>query len=220
MRLSQFKAIAAAVVVGSLLGACATPPQPYDYAAFKQSRPRSIVVLPPLNTSPDTKAGYGMLSQMSYPLAEAGYYVLPVAVVDETFKQNGLNNANDIHGTAPAKLREIFGADAALYVTVSKYGSSYNIISSTVDVVADARLVDLKTGTVLWNGHGRASTAENQSNNNGLIGMLVSAVVNQIANNLNDQSHTIAGIASQRMLSAGRQNGMLYGPYSPHYGKD
>ncbi len=40
--------------------------------------------------------------------------VIPVAVMEETFKQNGVTTAGDIHGrTSPAKLREIFGADAS-----------------------------------------------------------------------------------------------------------
>jgi hypothetical protein len=31
--------------------------------------------------SPDVKAGYGVLSQVTLPLAEAGYYVFPVAAL-------------------------------------------------------------------------------------------------------------------------------------------
>ncbi|HBX57746.1 MAG TPA: hypothetical protein DEH10_20550, partial [Pseudomonas sp.] len=104
-----------------LLSGCATP-TPYDYTAFEQNKPNSILVLPPVNKSPDIKATYSMLSQVTYPLAEAGYYVLPVALVDETFKQNGLTNADEMHMAPPAKLREIFGADAALYIDVTRYG--------------------------------------------------------------------------------------------------
>ena len=68
--------------------------QAYDYTAYKQSRPRSILVLPPLNESPEVAASHSMLSQVTMPLAEAGYYVLPVALVDETFKQNGMSTAS------------------------------------------------------------------------------------------------------------------------------
>ncbi|MGD3775394.1 DUF799 family lipoprotein, partial [Xanthomonas citri pv. citri] len=104
-----------ALSIAALLSACAQPVQRPDYTAFKKSQPRSILVLPPVNETTDVGATYGVLSQMSLPLAESGYYVVPVAVMDETFKQNGLTNATDIQATSPAKLREIFGADAALY---------------------------------------------------------------------------------------------------------
>ncbi|MGV8891725.1 MAG: DUF799 domain-containing protein [Burkholderiaceae bacterium] len=200
---------------------CATHAKNTDYTAFKQSRPKTILVLPPLNESPDVKATYGMLSQMTYPLGEAGYYVLPVALVDETLKQNGMTNATDIHGIAPAKLQEIFGADAALYVTVNKYGTIYTVIDSVVVVTANAKLVDLKTGNVLWSGS--ASASSNEGNNNsggGLVGMLITAAIKQIANNVTDSGFAIAGKTSQRLLSAYQPGGLLYGPHSSKYGTD
>ncbi|WP_047287760.1 MULTISPECIES: DUF799 domain-containing protein [Pseudomonas] len=204
----------------SLLVGCAAP-KTVDYSAYKQARPKSILVLPPLNESPDVKATYSMLSQVTFPLAEAGYYVMPIAVVDETFRHNGLTNPADIHGLAPAKLNEIFGADAGLYITVKEYGTSYMLISSATVVTASATLVDLKTGTTLWTGSARASSEEgNNGNNGGLVGMLITAAVKQIINTSTDAGHPIAGITSQRLLSAGQRTGLLYGPRSPKYGTD
>lgn len=164
----------------ALLSACAQPVKRPDYTAFKKSQPRSILVLPPVNETSEVGATYGMLSQMTLPLAESGYYVVPVAVMDETFKQNGLTNAAEIQETPPAKLREIFGADAALYTKVSQYGTVYRIIASATVVSASTKLVDLRTGDVLW--QGRASAASDEGGNSGgggLIGMLVVAAVKQ-----------------------------------------
>ncbi len=204
----------------ALLGGCATP-KTVDYSAFKQSRPKTILVLPPLNESPDVKATYSLLSQVTYPLAEAGYYVMPIALVDETFKQNGLNTPGDIHQVSPAKLQEIFGADAALYITVKEYGTSYMLITSETAVTASARLVDLRTGVALWTGTARASSEEgNNANAGGLVGMLITAAVKQVINSSTDAGHPIAGVASQRLLSAGQPAGLLYGPRSPKYGSD
>ncbi len=203
-----------------LASGCATV-QPYDYAAYLQSKPRSILVLPPVNESPDVNATYSVFSQLSYPLAESGYYIFPATLVDETFRQNGLTSPTDIHAVAPAKLRQIFGADAALYVNITKYGTTYTIISSAAVVSANARLVDLKTGTLLWQGSATASNDENQNNSgSGLAGLLITAIVKQIVNNVTDASHTVAGITSQRLLQARAPNGTLFGPRSPNYGKD
>lgn len=204
----------------SLMVGCAAP-KTVDYSSYKQARPKSILVLPPLNESPDVKATYSMLSQVTFPLAEAGYYVMPIAVVDETFRHNGLTNPADIHGLSPAKLNQIFGADAGLYITVKEYGTSYMLISSETVVTASATLVDLKTGTTLWTGSARASSEEgNNGNNGGLVGMLITAAVKQIINTTTDAGHPIAGITSQRLLSAGQRTGLLYGPRSPKYGTD
>ncbi|MCL1961063.1 MAG: DUF799 domain-containing protein [Desulfovibrionaceae bacterium] len=205
----------------SLFAGCAAAPQRPDYSAFKQSQPRSIVVLPPLNESPDVKATYGVLSQVTYPLAEAGYYVLPVALVAETFKQNGLDNPGDIHQVPAAKLSEIFGADTALYIVVKDYGTRYKVLDSVVTVAASATLVDLKTGATLWTGSASASSQEGGNNGGGLLGQLVAAALKQIINSVQkDAAYPIAGIASQRLLSAGGPASILYGPRSPKFGSD
>jgi hypothetical protein len=192
--------------------------KPYDYTEFRKSRPASILVLPPVNQSPDVKASVSVLSQATLPLAESGYYVVPVGVMFETFRQNGLTTPDDIHATDAAKLRSIFGADAALYIVVTSYGSSYKIISSETVVAANAKLVDLRSGSLLWEGTASASSAENKNNNQaGLVGLLVQAVVEQIVNSTTNQSHVQAGIMDQRLLGARPPNGFLYGPRSPHY---
>jgi hypothetical protein len=82
-----------------------------------------------------------------------------------------------------------------------------------VIVSADAKLVDLRTGELLWQGHAQASSAENQNNGGGgLLGMLVAAAVNQIVNQVTDEGHQIANAASVRLLSAGHPMGCFTDP--------
>lgn len=215
------KWIALAGMVLAMAGCAVKPTRSVDYTAFKAARPKSIVVLPPVNDSPDVAATYSVLSQVTIPLAEAGYYVLPVALVDETFKQNGLTVPADIHQVSTQKLHDIFGADAALYIRVTQYGTKYMVLDSATVVTADAKLVDLRSGDTLWSG--RATASNNEGNNNGgggLIGMLVAAAVKQIVNSVTDSGFRVAGTTSARLLSAGQHNGLLYGPRSPKYGTD
>lgn len=219
MSLTSTRFFSAAVLTTAVLLTGCAAPKAYNYTAFKQAKPRSILVLPPVNESVDIKATYSLLSHSSKPLAEAGYYVLPVALVDETFRQNGLSQADDMHAVELKKLNEIFGADAVLYLTVKRYGSTYYVLGSATVVEAQARLVDAKTGTLLWDGKATASSEEGRSNNNGLVGMLITAVVQQIISSATDQGHEIAGIASQRLLSVRAGNGILPGPRHPAYGK-
>ncbi|MDO6386454.1 DUF799 domain-containing protein [Uliginosibacterium sp. 31-12] len=208
------------LALAALATGCATSPQAYDYAAFRRAQPRSILVLPPVNKSPDIKASNSVMSYVSYPLAESGYYVYPVTVVDETFRQNGLTQPDEIHAVAPAKLHEIFGADTVMYIEITDYGTRYQIFSSDTRVTCSGRLVDLRSGDTLWIGSATASTNEDQGNSgNGVIGMLVKAAVDQIVNTLSDQGHRVAGVTSQRLLAA-RPNGILYGPRSPRYALD
>ncbi|WP_416560722.1 DUF799 domain-containing protein [Limnohabitans sp. yimb22184] len=218
---NSLKLAAAALAVVVLSGCAVKQPVPYDYTEYKLSNPKSILVLPPVNKTPEVRAPYSMLAQVTFPLAESGYYVLPVSLVDETLKENGVTQAQDAHELPSAKLREIFGADAALYISMTQYGTVYVLLDSHTTVSAEARLVDLKTDKVLWTGNASASTAEQQNQNQGgLAGMLITAIVKQIVGTVTDQSHPMAGLTSQRLLSAGRLNGMLHGPRSPHYNKE
>lgn len=207
----------------ALLGACSStrPPAGYDYTAFRHSRPASLLVLPPVNNTPDIKATYGVLAQATQPLAEAGYYVLPVSLVNETFRQNGLTTPTDIHAVPAAKLREIFGADAAVYLTVKSYGTSFFIVSSETTVEVEGRIVDLRSGQLLWQGSARASSDEKQeSHEGGLMSKVFRALVSQVIDTTSDAGYKYAGQASQRLLGAPQKDGVLFGPRSPRYQKD
>lgn len=213
-------ALPAALLALAALGGCATKAPPYDYTAFAKARPATLLVMPPVNESPEITATPSVWSHATLPLAEAGYYVLPVTLVDETFRENGVTSANDAQDIPLPKLRDFFGADAAVYMKIKKYGTSYNVIASETRVEIEARIVDLRTGDLLWQGQAFATSAEQQqSSGGGLVGLLVTAIVKQIINSSTDASYKYAGIASQRMLTANRYNGVLPGPRSPNYGK-
>lgn len=203
-----------------LVSGCATKAPQYDYSAWMKAKPATMLVMPPVNDSPDIKASPSVWSHATRPLAEAGYYVLPVTLVDETFSQNGVHTPNDAHDIPYAKLRDVFGADAAVYIRVKRYGTSYAVVSSETRVEVEGRVVDLRTGTLLWEGKAAASSAEQQQQSQGgLVGLLVAAVVHQIVGTTTDAAYNYAGIASDRMLGSPRYNGVLPGPRSPLYGR-
>jgi hypothetical protein len=215
---SRLALVAAALALG--VSGCANQPEPIDYSAFMQAKPASMLVLPPLNDSPELKATPSVWAHSTRPLAEAGYYVLPVTLVDETFRQNGVTTAADAHELPPQKLREYFGADAAVYVRVKQYGTSYVIVSSQTRIEVEARIVDLRSGQLLWQGRGFASSAEQgQQSQGGLVGLLVVALVKQVVGKAVDEAFIFSGVANQRLLGAPRYNGVLHGPRSPLYGQ-
>lgn len=202
-----------------LLTGCATLPAPYDYSAFNKAKPATLLVMPPVSDAPDIKATPAVWASATLPLSEAGYYVLPVTLVDETLRQNGIQTASDAQDIPHPKLRDFFGADAAVYIKVTRYGTSYAVVSSETRVDAEARIVDLRNGEILWQGKASASSAEQQQSQGGLVGLLVAALVNQIVGTVTDAAFNYAGIANSRLLGVPRYNGVLPGPRSPLYGK-
>lgn len=206
------------VTTATLAAGCASVSHP-DYTALRQAKPRSILVLPPANLSPDVRAPYSMMATLTYPLAESGYYVFPVALVDQTFRDNGMTEPGEMHQAPLTKLAEVFGADAVLYVIINEYGAKYQLIDSKVTVAASAKLIDLRSGQLLWEGRASASNSEqHDSGSSGIAGMLISALIRQVVNSLGDQGYAVARVTSQRLLSA-QQGGLLPGPRSPAYQK-
>lgn len=216
----RYVAVIGGVAIAALTG-CATPPAPFDYSAFKESRPASMVVLPPINESPEVNAGYGVMAHAALPLAEAGYYVFPVTLVSEAFRENGMTIPVDIHALPVDRLRKIFGADAAVYLRILKYGTSYALVTSETVVQVEGRVVDLRTGREIWRGTAQASSKESEgANQGGLAGLLIRALVNQIVGTATDAGFNYAAMADQRLLGAPRVNGLPFGPRSPNFRKD
>ena len=216
---NSLKFIAVAILAIFFTGCSVKEPEPYDYSAFLQKKPHSILVLMPTNDSTDVAGSAAVLANAVAPLSEAGYYVFPVALVNETFKQNGITEPSEIAAVPLNKLDKIFQADSVLYINIKDYGTSYAVISSSTKVVLEAKLIDIKSGAKLWEGTATA-IEDSSSGQSSLLGMLVSAVITQVANTISDRSYDLAVRADAYLFSSNCHNCILYGPYSPHYGKD
>jgi hypothetical protein len=198
------------LVVSMMLTGCVT--KPYDYTNFRAHPPRSILVLPPLNESTAVEGTYSYLSTATYPLAEMGYYVFPVAVVDHFLKENGMPTAGEMHQIPLDKVRDIIGADAVLYITLKQYGTKYVVISSVTTVALHGKLVDTRTGLVLWEGDGLGQ--DNSGGSGNPIADLIAAAVTQVVNSSVDHGHTVCRIANANLFLL-KDHGLLYGPYIP-----
>ena len=216
---NSLKFIAVTLLALFFAGCSFKEPEPYDYSAFLQKKPRSILVLMPTNDSTDVTGSAAVLANSVAPLSEAGYYVFPVALVNDTFKQNGITEPGEIAAVPLNKLDKIFHADSVLYINIKDYGTSYVVVSSSTKVVLEAKLIDIKSGAKLWEGTATA-IEDSSSGQSSLLGMLVSAVISQVANTISDKSYDLAAMADAYLFSSNCHNCILYGPYSPHYGKD
>ena len=170
----------------------------------------------PTSDSTDIRAESSVLAQATVPLAERGYYVFPVALVDEMFRQNGLTNGHDIQQAPIRKLREIFGADAVMYLHVEEYGARYQVVSSVTTVTVKGRLVDLRNGKTLWEGRASSRSGSDSTDRGGLAA-LIAAATSQILDTINDSGYEMAGAADALLFSHGDRGGLLYGPYHPEH---
>jgi hypothetical protein len=195
---------------------CVTVP-PYDYTNYRAHPPRSILVLPPLNESTAVQGTYSYLSTVTRPIAELGYYVFPVAVIDQFLRENGMPTAGEMHQVPLGKVLEILGADAVLYVTLEQYGNHYQVVNSATVVRLRARLVDTRTGLLLWEGRGMAE--ENSGGSGNILGDLISAALTQAIKSGTDAAHGVCAEANADLFYQ-KDHGLLYGPYSPEFGQE
>ncbi len=194
----------------AVLSGCAV--QPYDYTALNAAQPKSILVIPPTNESTDVNSTYTFLSTISKPLAEQGYYVFPVAVVDTLMKENGLPTPDEMNSIPLEKIRDVTGADAVLYVNINQWGQKFQLLSSVTIIDSDVRLVDTSTGTLLW--HAKIQAQQGSSDGGGgLAGAIVGAIAEQIASAIVDKTY---GLSAQSNLLAvnHKTRGLLKGPYN------
>ncbi len=197
-----------------IVSGCTTV-EPYNYNELRRSSPRSIVVIPPANNTVEVNAPYIFLATISQPLAEKGYYVFPVSVIEQFLKENGMPTPEDMNAVPLDKIREHIGADAALYVSIEDWGQKYQVLSSKAVVSSKLRLVDTRTGQLLWESTAYAEYSPGNNSGGGLAGALVSAVVGQVLGSMVDQTARLSKTANMKAINQ-RDRGLLPGPYISH----
>lgn len=167
-----------ALLGAALIALVGCAPKVYTTSDFERLKPKTVLVLPPENTTSNTD-----VLQKSYPfifsqMAQRGYYVVSPELALQMFRANKLNDPGQINALPTNKFAEVFGVDAVLKTKVTEWSSKYIVISSTVNVGFDMELVDAKTGTKLWSHSQVLSKAPDNNSGGGIVGMLVSAAVN------------------------------------------
>ena len=188
-----------------------------DYTLYQRYMPRSVLVFPPLNETAEITASDRFFPTITEPIAERGYYVIPVAVAEAMLRENGVVGPVEMRQVSYKKLRDIFGADALLDITINEWGTQYIIVSSSTRVRLSYRLIDLATGSVLWTGEGEAVDSENTGNGN-LSAVIAGALAHAISSASYDVEFPLARrVNSQVLLSD--WDGLLPGPRLPEDGR-
>lgn len=150
------------------------------YPKMYQAHPKSILVLPAKNTTTAADATDHFRFTITKPLAEKGYYVFPVHLVDAFLKSENISDPELVRSIPVDKLREVFGADAILYVDINAWDTGYTVVTSNVDVGLSFSLLDAKTGEELWSNNAYAYSYDGIDGSNGIAGLIVSAIATAI----------------------------------------
>lgn len=164
------------LLIGGFLAGCVTPPERPDFTAFEAVAPRSILVVPVVNNSLDVDAPDYLLTTLPKPLAEKGYYVFPVNTTKFVLQQEGFYEGEQIHQQPPELLAQLFGADAVLFVTIERWDAQYAVLSTTVTVEFDYRMV-ARDGSEIWTTRQSMVYTPQNSDTGSPLGNLVAAAI-------------------------------------------
>lgn len=136
--------------------------------------PLTILVLPPVNLSTAADAPDLYSTTILQPLAEAGFYVLPVQPVHQLLYEQGIEDVGAVEDLPLAAFKQFFGAEAVLYVIINKWDTAYFVIGGSVTVALEFHLISTETALPLWDYSGTIKVDTSGDNQGGgLAGLLV-----------------------------------------------
>jgi hypothetical protein len=193
------------------LTGCVTQPVRQNFDAFTAAAPKSILVVPIANRSLDVDAPNYMLSTLSVPLAERGYYVFPVNTAKVVLEQEGFYEPEQIHQAPPETLAKMFGADAVLYVTINRWDAQYVVFTTTVTVEFDYRMF-AKDGTQIWKASQRMQYSPQQNSGGSPLANLIAAAITAAVTRAAPDYMPLARQANTQVMVLGAQ-ALPLGPY-------
>ncbi len=210
----------AALAVLLILSGCASKPLVHkDYAEFRKANPHSILIVPVVNRSVDVDAPDYFLSTIARPIAERGYYVFPVNLIKRVMEDDGLSDANLVHGSDTVRLATLFGADSVLYISIERWDSKYAVLATVTTVELNYTLKSGTSGQQLWQHQERLAydpaAGQSQGGIAGLIAKAVVAAIEKAKPNYIPLARQANGLAVYR-----NGQGLPAGPLDPQYQKD
>ncbi|PKN70231.1 MAG: hypothetical protein CVU54_06395 [Deltaproteobacteria bacterium HGW-Deltaproteobacteria-12] len=138
-------------VITFCLGCASQAPQAIKKDSEK-SVAKVIAVLPVDNRTADIKAPQLLRLKILDELYFKGYSKLPLELIDKKLEllYNG-EKKNAVGVVSPSVVKELVGADSALYCTLTEGKRTMSLIYVPVTVAARCELRSTQTGEVVWN---------------------------------------------------------------------
>ena len=181
------------------------------FPSLYSNSPKTILVLPPINRSTAADASSYYSATIAPPLTQNGYYVLPVTVTDKLLNEAGVSDGAQLANVPAQKYRELFGADAILFVTINKWDTNYNVLAGSVTVNLAYKLVSTATNETLWRYQGEMKVDTSGGGNNGLLAALLATAI---------QTATQDYLPIAQQVNARAMYTAPYGVYHPEHGID
>ena len=103
------------------MSSCATYTRAGLYPNMYEEKPLSILVMPPINNTTNVEAKELLYTSISYPLIEAGYYVVSPHIAMEFLKSESAYDSEIFFDGDMSMFGKVFGADAVIFSVVDRW---------------------------------------------------------------------------------------------------
>lgn len=194
-----------------LFSSCASYTRASLYPKMYEEQPVAILVMPPINNTTNVEAKDLLYTSISYPLIEAGYYVVSPHLALEFMKNESAYDAEMFIDGDISMFGKVFGVDAVIFSVIDEWKKKglgietkikYIVKSTSTNEVLFDRTCDLYLNLQVNSGSG------------GTLGAIVDLAASAIATAVTDH------IVAARKCNAYIFSDIPRGKYSPEYGLD
>lgn len=179
-------------------------------AMYTNQKPVSMVVVPAINETTAADAGELLNVTISQPFANHGYYVMPIPIVADIWKSEGVLEGDQLKGLPTSIFLDTFGADSVLFLTITEWDTNYVVIAANVTVGLEYVLLSTRTNEVLWSYSEKIVIDTGSSSGNILVDVIATAVSTAMTDYV-----PIASSVHQEAVKA-----LPFGVYHPKSGND
>jgi len=152
--LKIFKIYLYTIIIGSLtISGCSTN-SPYGLKPnYDQNSAKIIALLPVENKTFDNKTSQLLRARLFEELYFKGYSKIPLDVIDKKLEYLYIEKKSKKSAAIidPQLLKDLVGADAGMYCTLTEENKSKKIFYSPITIAVRCELRSTQTGEVLWN---------------------------------------------------------------------
>lgn len=181
------------------------------YSNLYEEKPVTLLVMPPINNTTNVEAKEALYTSVSYPLAEAGYYVISPFMAMEILRNESAYDAENFINAPLGKFKEYFDADAVVFSVIDKWTKSGFSVKTDISYVVKSTI----TNEILFDRKCSLTLdLSSNSSDNSLIGTMMSLVVSAMKTAITEH------IEAARMANSYIFNDIPRGKYSPDFMQD
>lgn len=171
---------------------------------------QNILIAPSINDSTSSEAAEYINATLAEPFVNKGYYVLPIPITADIFKDAGIVDGKELKGIPFKQYKDKFDADTVMFVTISKWDTNYLVLSGNVEVGLKYVMVSTDTSEIIWSYQNTIVVDTSSSSGSLLVDIVATAITTAVTDY----------VPIAKRVNAITSSSLPVGKYHPRHQKD